>query len=33
LSRAEAWHIFRSAKKRAGFKKGRGIHSLRSAST
>jgi integrase/recombinase XerD len=29
LSRAEAWHIFRSAKKRAGLQKGRGIHSLR----
>jgi site-specific recombinase XerD len=29
LSRGEAWHIFRSAKKRAGLKKGRGIHSLR----
>ena len=29
LSRAEAWHILRSAKKRAGLKKGRGIHSLR----
>ena len=26
LSRGEAWHIFRSAKKRAGLKKGRGIH-------
>jgi integrase/recombinase XerD len=29
LSRGEAWHIFRSAKKRVGLKKGRGIHSLR----
>jgi site-specific recombinase XerD len=29
LSRGEAWHIFRSAKQRAGLKKGRGIHSLR----
>jgi site-specific recombinase XerD len=29
LSREEAWHIFRSAKQRAGLKKGRGIHSLR----
>jgi integrase/recombinase XerD len=29
LSRTEAWHIFNSAKRRAGFKKGRGIHSLR----
>ncbi|MCM3901157.1 MAG: tyrosine-type recombinase/integrase [Pyrinomonadaceae bacterium] len=29
LSRNEAWHIFNSAKKRAGLKKGRGIHSLR----
>ena len=29
LSRGQAWHIFRSAKKRAGLKKGRGIHSLR----
>ena len=29
LSRGEAWHIFSSAKKRAGLKKGRGIHSLR----
>ena len=29
LSRGEAWHIFRSTKKRAGLKKGRGIHSLR----
>ena len=29
LSRGEAWHIFNSAKKRAGLKKGRGIHSLR----
>src|SRR5512146_1597092 len=29
LSRGEAWHIFRSAKKRAGLKKGRGIHNLR----
>ena len=28
LSRGEAWQIFRSAKKRAGLKKGRGIHSL-----
>jgi site-specific recombinase XerD len=31
LSRAEAWHIFRSAKNRAGLKKGRGIHSLRAS--
>jgi integrase/recombinase XerD len=29
LSRGEAWHIFNSAKRRAGLKKGRGIHSLR----
>ena len=29
LSRNEAWHIFNSAKRRAGLKKGRGIHSLR----
>ena len=29
LSRGEAWHIFRSAKRRAGLKKGRGLHSLR----
>jgi len=29
LSRNEAWHIFNQAKKRAGFKKGRGIHTLR----
>ncbi len=29
LSRNEAWHIFSSAKRRAGLKKGRGIHSLR----
>ena len=29
LSRGEAWHIFHSAKNRAGLKKGRGIHSLR----
>ena len=29
LSRNEAWHIFNSAKKRAGLQKGRGIHSLR----
>jgi hypothetical protein len=29
LSRGEAWHIFCSAKKRAGLNKGRGIHSLR----
>jgi integrase/recombinase XerD len=29
LSRGEAWHILRSAKRRAGLKKGRGIHSLR----
>jgi site-specific recombinase XerD len=29
LSRGEAWHIFRSAKSRAGLKKGRGLHSLR----
>ena len=29
LSGGEAWHIFRAAKKRAGLKKGRGIHSLR----
>src|SRR6516165_4598346 len=29
LSRAEAWHIFRSATKRAGLQRGRGIHSLR----
>jgi site-specific recombinase XerD len=29
LSRGEAWHIFHSAKKRAGLNKGRGIHSLR----
>jgi len=29
LSRNEAWHIFNSAKSRAGLKKGRGIHSLR----
>ena len=28
-SRNEAWHIFNSAKRRAGLKKGRGIHSLR----
>jgi integrase/recombinase XerD len=33
LSRGEAWHIFRSAKRRAGLKKGRGIHSLRNVST
>jgi site-specific recombinase XerD len=30
LSRGEAWHIFNQAKKRAGLKKGRGIHTLRS---
>jgi site-specific recombinase XerD len=29
LSRGEAWHIFNQAKKRAGLKKGRGIHTLR----
>jgi integrase/recombinase XerD len=29
LSRNEAWHIFNQAKKRAGIKKGRGIHTLR----
>jgi site-specific recombinase XerD len=29
LSRNEAWHIFNQAKKRAGLKKGRGIHTLR----
>ncbi len=29
LEPREAWHIFRSAKQRAGLKKGRGIHSLR----
>jgi len=29
LSRGEAWHIFNSAKRRAGLSKGRGIHSLR----
>ena len=29
LSRGEAWPIFNSAKRRAGLKKGRGIHSLR----
>lgn len=29
LSRAEAWHIYNQAKKRAGLKKGRGIHTLR----
>ncbi len=29
LSRGEAWHIFNQAKKRAGIKKGRGIHTLR----
>ena len=29
LSRNEAWHIFNSAKRRAGLTKGRGIHSLR----
>ena len=29
LSRGEAWHIFRSTKRRAGLKKGRGLHSLR----
>jgi integrase/recombinase XerD len=29
LSRNEAWHIFNSAKRRAGLNKGRGIHSLR----
>jgi len=29
LSRNEAWHIFNSAKSRAGLSKGRGIHSLR----
>lgn len=31
LSTGEAWHIFRSAKTRAGLKKGRGIHSLRAS--
>jgi len=31
LSRNEAWHIFNSAKRRAGLKKGRGIHSLRAS--
>jgi site-specific recombinase XerD len=31
LSRGEAWHIFNSAKRRAGLKKGRGIHSLRAS--
>jgi site-specific recombinase XerD len=30
LSRGEAWHIFNQAKKRAGLKKGQGIHTLRS---
>ena len=29
LSRGEAWHIFRSVKRRARLQKGRGIHSLR----
>jgi integrase/recombinase XerD len=29
LSRNEAWHIFNQAKRRAGLKKGRGIHTLR----
>jgi site-specific recombinase XerD len=29
LSTNEAWHIYNQAKKRAGLKKGRGIHSLR----
>jgi integrase/recombinase XerD len=29
LSRNEAWHIFNQAKRRAGIKKGRGIHTLR----
>lgn len=29
LSRGEAWHIFNQAKKRAGLRKGRGIHTLR----
>ena len=31
LSRNEAWHIFNSAERRAGLKKGRGIHSLRAS--
>jgi site-specific recombinase XerD len=29
LSTNEAWHIYNQAKKRAGLKKGRGIHTLR----
>ena len=33
LSTNEAWHIYNQAKKRAGLKKGRGIHTLRNVST
>src|SRR5207244_13105419 len=32
LSRGGAWHMFRSAKNRAGLKKGRGMHGLRRCS-